>query len=169
MKRAVNNTSTRPIAKGREAAECSRDGVMRKRSVAIIQSSWHSEHTDRMVTACIESLNASGVTTIEHSVVPGAYEIPLAAKLLAKQQRFSAIIVFGAIVKGDTDHYQVILDTCIRELGKVMYDYEVPVIMEILPVHTLEQLIERSRGRYNKGREAADACIKILQWIKEHQ
>jgi 6,7-dimethyl-8-ribityllumazine synthase len=137
--------------------------------VAILQASWHQEHTNRMVEACEEYLNSAGVGQIEKFQVPGAYEIPLAAKLLAKKKKFDAIVVFGAIVKGDTDHYQVILDTCIRELGKVMYDFEVPIIMEILPVHKLGDLIERSRGRFNKGREAGEACVKFLDWLEENR
>lgn len=131
--------------------------------VAIVQSRWHSEHTDRMVGACSEILSECGVAEVQLVKVPGCYEIPLTAKRLAKSGRFAAIVVFGAIVRGDTDHYQLILDTCIRELGKVMYDFEIPIINEILPVHTLEHLIERSTGDGNKGIEAAQAAVEMLQ------
>lgn len=131
--------------------------------VAIVQSRWHSEHTDRMVHACADILLQCGVAEVVPVKVPGCYEIPLITKRLAQSGRFAAIVVFGAIVRGDTDHYRLILDTCIRELGKVMYDFEIPIINEILPVHTVEHLIERSTGDGNKGIEAAHAAVEMLQ------
>ena len=134
--------------------------------IAILQSRWHSEHTDRMVSACKEILEKSSVKNIEHLVLPGAYELPLAAKIAAKSKRFDALIVFGAIVKGETDHYEVILQTCIRELGRVMYDYEIPIIMEVMPVHDLKHLIARSNGKNNKGIEAAQAAIEMIAWMR---
>lgn len=132
--------------------------------IAIVQAKWHSEHTDKMIAVCMELLEKAGCAAIEVHQVPGSYEIPLAAKLLAKQKKYDAIAVFGALVKGDTDHYHVILETCIRELGKVMYDYEIPIIMELLPVHKLEHLIARTQGDQNKGIEAAQATIDIISW-----
>ncbi|MFN8390870.1 MAG: 6,7-dimethyl-8-ribityllumazine synthase [Bdellovibrionota bacterium] len=132
--------------------------------IAIVQSHWHSEHTDNMVAACKKLLEEAGCTAVDVHQVPGCYEIPFAAKKLAKTKRYEAIVAVGAIVKGDTDHYQVILETCIRELGKVMYDFEIPVIMEILPVHKLEDLIARTTGEHNKGIEAAHAAAEIVAW-----
>jgi len=131
--------------------------------VAIVQAQWHAEHTDKMVQACQEVLQRSGVSDVKHVRVPGCYEIPLVAKKLAKTGEYSAIVVFGAIVKGETDHYQLILETCIRELGKVMYDFEIPIINEILPVHKLQHLIERSTGSSNKGIEAAQVAIEMIK------
>lgn len=131
--------------------------------VAIVQAQWHAEYTDQMVDVCTQILEARGVSEIKTVKVPGCYEIPLMAKRLAKTGKYSAIVVFGAIVRGDTDHYQLILETCIRELGKVMYDFEVPIINEILPVHQLEHLIERSSGAGNKGIEAAQAAIDTIR------
>ena len=133
-----------------------------KTRVAILQAQWHHEHTDRMCSACTEVLRGAGLERIDHFSIPGSYELPLAAKWAAKSGKYGAIIVFGALVKGETDHYKVILDTCIRELGKVMYDYEIPLIMELLPVHNVQQLIERSSGAANKGIEAGQVAVKML-------
>lgn len=131
--------------------------------VAIVQAKWHSEHTDRIVKVCSEMLTAAGCTT-EKFLVPGSYELPLATKKLAQSGRFAAIIVVGAIIKGDTDHFEVIVETCTRELGRVMYDFEVPIIMELLPVHSLAQLIARTSGEHNKGIEAANAALEIMSF-----
>jgi 6,7-dimethyl-8-ribityllumazine synthase len=130
--------------------------------VAIVQAAWHKEHSDRMVEVSKEMLEAAHCTAVDVFLVPGVYEIPLVSKKLARSGKYNAIIVYGIVVKGDTDHYEVLLQTVIRELGKVMYDFEVPVIMEILPVHQLEHAIARTQGEGNKGIEAAQATIDII-------
>lgn len=131
-------------------------------TVAILQAKWHSEHTDKMVSACQEILTRAEAKGIDVIKVPGSYELSLTAKLLAKQKKYDAIIVFGVILKGETDHYKVILDTCISGLERVMYDFEIPIIMELLPVNDIKQVIERSEGKNNKGIEAALAAIEII-------
>ena len=135
--------------------------------VAILQARWHHEHTSKMVGACEELLKRAGAVAVDLFQVPGSYELPLAAKRLAQKKHYDAIVVFGAIIKGDTDHYEVILDTCIRELGRVMYEYEVPIIMELLPVYQLEHLIARSEGKNNKGIEAAQAAAEIINFYRK--
>lgn len=141
--------------------------------VAILQSAWHQEHTNRMVEACAEILCSRAQIEVSLFKVSGCYELPLAAKRLLQPSSgsspFQALITFGAIVKGDTDHYQVILDTCIRELGRVMLDSSTPIIMEVLPVHKLEDLIARSTGKANKGIEAAIATIQTIAWHRKPQ
>jgi 6,7-dimethyl-8-ribityllumazine synthase len=130
--------------------------------IAIVQAAWHKEHTDRMVEASREILEAAKCATIDVFQVPGTYEIPLTAKKLAKSRKYDAIIVYGIVVKGDTDHYEIILQTVIRELGKVMYDFEVPIIMEVMPVLKLEDAITRSQGENNKGIEAGQATVDVI-------
>ncbi len=147
MKKAYDATKITPIAGAK---------------VAIVQAAWHKEHSDRMVEVSKEILETAKCSSVDIFQVPGAYEIPLFAKKLAKLKKYEAIIVYGIIVKGDTDHYQVLLQTVITELGKVMYDFEVPIIMEILPVFRLEDAIARTIEEHNKGIEAALATIEII-------
>lgn len=130
--------------------------------VAIVQAAWHKEHSDRMVNVSREMLEAAKCAAVDVFQVPGTYEIPLVAKKIAKGGNYDAIIVYGIVVKGDTDHYEIILQTVIREIGKVMYDFEVPIIMEILPVHRLEDAIARTKEESNKGIEAAQATIDLI-------
>lgn len=134
---------------------------------AIVQASWHKEHTDRMVAATSEILEAAQCEPTDVFVVPGSYEIPLTAKKIAKTGKYDAIFVYGIILKGETDHYDVIVQTCIRELGKVMYDFEVPIIMEILPVHDFEHALARTQGEGNKGIEAALAAIDLITLYRQ--
>ncbi len=135
--------------------------------IAIVQAGWHKDHTDRMVAAFKEVMADAQCTDIDVFMVPGSYEIPLTAKKIAKTKRYDAIVVYGIIVKGETDHYEVILQTCIREIGKVMYDFEVPIIMEILPVHKIEHAIARTQGDSNKGIEAALAAIDLISLYRK--
>ncbi len=135
--------------------------------IAVVQASWHKELTDRMVDASKQILKDADCSGVEVFVVPGCYEIPLTAKKLAKTGKYDAIIVYGIIVKGDTDHYEVILQTCIRELGRVMYEMEVPIIMEILPVHDIAHAIARTEGDNNKGIEAAKATVELIALYRD--
>lgn len=135
--------------------------------IAIVQGSWHKELTDRMIDASTRILNEAECAELDVFVVPGCYEIPLTAKKLAKTGKYDAIIVYGIIVKGETDHYDVILQTCIRELGRVMYELETPIIMEILPVHDIAHAIARTEGEHNKGIEAAQAAVKLISLFRE--
>jgi 6,7-dimethyl-8-ribityllumazine synthase len=137
--------------------------------IAIVQASWHKEHTDRMVEASRSILQEAQCTGVDVFPVPGSYEIPLTAKKLAKTGKYDAIFVYGIILKGETDHYDVIVQTCIRELGKVMYDFEVPIVMEILPVHDIEHAIARTQGDNNKGIEAALAAIELIALYRKIQ
>jgi 6,7-dimethyl-8-ribityllumazine synthase len=152
MKKTYDTTTSEKIAGAR---------------IAIIQASWHKDITDRMVDASNRILIEAECSDVDLIVVPGSYELPLTAKKLAKSGKFDAIIVYGIIVKGETDHYDVILQTCIRELGRVMYEFEVPIIMEILPVHDIAHAIARSEGEHNKGIEAAQAAVKLIALYRE--
>lgn len=152
MKKSYDTTTSQTIAGAR---------------IAIVQASWHKEHTDRMVDASTAILNDAKCSDVDVFVVPGCYEIPLTAKKVAKTGRYDAVIVYGIIAKGETDHYEVILQTCIRELGRVMYEFEIPIIMEILPVHDISHAIARTQGEHNKGIEAAQAAVKLIALYRE--
>ena len=135
--------------------------------VAILQAKWYAEHTDTLVVHATRVLVDAGVESdaIDHHVVPGSYELPLAAKRLAEMQCYDAVIVIGAIIKGQTYHFEMIVDTCTDLLGKVMYDYDLPILMEVLAVMNEEQLIARaSDNDQNKGIEAAMAAAEIIAW-----
>ncbi|HEY9787704.1 MAG TPA: 6,7-dimethyl-8-ribityllumazine synthase [Candidatus Obscuribacterales bacterium] len=149
--------------------DLSKTGKIPGARIAIIQASWHKEITDRMVEAAANILENAECQAIDVYIVPGSYEIPLTAKKIAKTGKYEALFVFGVILKGETDHYDVIVQTCIRELGKVMYDWEIPVIMEILPVRDIEHAVARTQGENNKGIEAAQAAIDLISLYRKLQ
>ncbi len=136
--------------------------------IAIIQSKWYREYTDKMVQRCSSLLSSTGAK-VEHHLLSGALELPLAAKLLATRKHPpEAIIAFGAIVKGETDHYEMVRDGCAQGLMQVMLEQKIIVISEVLAVTELKQLSERcSDNSSNKGIEAASACAEMIAWKRK--
>lgn len=140
--------------------------------IAIVSSSFRAEVADNLEKNCLKTLARRGVK--KHQVtmvrVPGALEIPLALKQLAKTKLYDAIITFGAIVKGKTYHFEQIADECIRGCMNVSWEYEIPVIFEVWAVYDLKDAMDRATRKVeNKGVEAAEsalAMIKAMDGIK---
>ncbi len=136
--------------------------------IALLQSKWHREHTDLMVKKCAELLAAAGAESEVH-VLPGALELPLAADRLAKTKQYEAIVCFGVIMKGETFHFELILNMIEQGFVRVMHDHDLPILIEVLPVTTMAQVEARSGdNEFNKGYEAALAAIDIVKWRREH-
>jgi 6,7-dimethyl-8-ribityllumazine synthase len=136
--------------------------------ICILQSKWYPELVQSMTEACQQVLGQAGYTDIHTHTLPGSLEIPLAARdLLAQdvEQQIDAIICFGVIIKGDTLHFEMISEESMRGLGSVMHDFRRPVVVEILPVFTMQQAVDRaSDDEFNKGIEAAVAAIEMVAW-----
>ena len=136
--------------------------------ICILQSTWYPELVQSMTEACQQVLGQAGYTDIHTHTLPGSLEIPLAARdLLAQdvEQQIDAIICFGVIIKGDTLHFEMISEESMRGLGSVMHDFRRPVVVEILPVFTMQQAVDRaSDDEFNKGIEAGVAAIEMVAW-----
>ena len=136
--------------------------------ICILQSKWYPELVQSMTEACQQVLGQAGYTDIHTHTLPGSLESPLAARdLLAQdvEQQIDAIICFGVIIKGDTLHFEMISEESMRGLGSVMHDFRRPVVVEILPVFTIQQAVDRaSDDEFNKGIEAAVAAIEMVAW-----
>lgn len=137
--------------------------------IAIISSSFREEVANNLEKNCIETLVQKGVKKSNISLfrVPGSLEIPLIAKRVAKKGDVDAIITFGAIVKGDTYHFEQIANECARLCMQVSYDFEIPVIFEVLAVYDLQDaLIRATRKQENKGAEAALTALNMIRVLK---
>lgn len=147
----------------------------RGRYVAIIASSFHQEITDALKTNCVKTLAENGVPEKNITIVdvPGALEIPLVAKKLA-QKKYNALIALGVIHKGATYHFQQVADECARGCLQVSYEYEIPVIYEVLAVYNLRDARERAGlpasgaggKKYNRGKDAAETALKMISILK---
>lgn len=137
---------------------------------AVIISKWYREYTDSMVKRCLEILKAARCEEPKVHVVPGSLEIPLAAKRLVENDpRLESIIVFGVILKGDTYHFEMVKDLANSGLERVMFENDIPIINEIIPVDSLDYIKARCGDNdKNKGIEAGLAAVEIMKWRREN-
>lgn len=138
--------------------------------VAIVQSKWHAQYVDAMVTRCLQVFERAGCKAPPVHVLPGAVELPLAARRVIRRDRtIDAVIAFGAVLKGDTYHFEVVWRMCTDGLNQVMLEEDVPIIMEVLAVSDLDQLAQRcADDEFNKGVEAAVAAIEMIYWRRQN-
>lgn len=138
--------------------------------IVIIQSKWHRDLTDKMVSRCIATLAEAGCRAPAVHVLPGALELPLAARrLMHREPSLEAVIAFGVIVKGETDHYEVVRDQCMSGFSAVMLETDIPIINEVLPVLDLKHVLTRAGDdQFNKGLEAAIAALELIEWRRRH-
>lgn len=100
--------------------------------------------------------------------VPGAVEIPLAAQLIARQNQHQAIICLGAVIRGETSHYDYVCEQVSQGCQRVMLDHNIPVIFGVLTTENDEQAMERVGGKHgHKGKEAVDAAMAMVKLVKE--
>ena len=136
--------------------------------IAILKSKWYPELNNRLADTCARVLREHGYAQIDVHTLPGSLELPLAAAdLLAAdaQEQIDAIICFGIILKGETLHFEMITNECMRGLGDVMRQYRRPIIVEILPVLEMAHAEARAADdEFNKGIEAAAAAIEMVAW-----
>lgn len=140
--------------------------------IAIVVSSFNQEITDKLLAGAIERLQELGIPSAEITVVwvPGAVEIPFLAQQLAKTKRYAVIIALGAVIRGDTTHYDYVCQQVSQGCQQVMLAEEIPVIFGVLTTEDEEQALARVGGAHgHKGRDAADAAyqmVSVLQRLK---
>lgn len=136
--------------------------------IAILCSKWYPEIVESMSSTCAGVLREAGYDRLEVHILPGSLELPLAAAdLLAADAAgdLDAVICFGVIVKGETLHFEMITNECMRGLGAVALQYRRPVVVEVLPVLDIEHARARAgEDEYNKGYEAAAAALEMIDW-----
>ena len=131
---------------------------------AIIASRWNPRITDTLVAAARQAFAANGVDEAALDVVrvPGAWELPVAARTLAVAGRHAALVALGCVVRGDTRHYEHVADGASNGLMQVALDTGVPVINGVLAVERFEDAAARAGGSHgNKGEEAALVAIEM--------
>ena len=139
------------------------------RSFAIVVSRFNSFITERLLLSAVDGLMRSGARKkdIQIARVPGSFEIPLAARKFAETKKFDAIICIGCLLRGDTAHYDVIVNEVTRGIGQSAQETGVPHAFGVLTCETLEQAIDRAGLKMgNKGFEAALAAVEMAS-LKE--
>jgi 6,7-dimethyl-8-ribityllumazine synthase len=136
---------------------------------AIVVSEFNNEITAELLNGAQQQLLASAIPPehIEIFKVPGAVEIPLVAQLLAKKHKYDAIICLGAVIRGDTDHYDYVCEQVSQGCQRVMLDHAVPVIFGILTTNTEAQAYDRIGGKEgHKGVDAANAALQMVKLVR---
>ncbi len=133
--------------------------------VAIVAARFNMPVTDELLSGCMRRLQELGIdgSRVEIHRVPGAFELPVAAKMLARTKRFSSIVCLGCIVRGDTPHFDYVAGEAARGIQQVALEESLPVIFGVLTVNTEEQAQQRiggSHGHY--GERAAEAAAEMM-------
>ncbi len=137
---------------------------------AIITGRFNEFIGSKLLSGAIDALKRHGVDEqdIEVVWVPGAFEIPLIAKKIAKSQKYNAVICLGAVIRGTTPHFDYVSSEVSKGVANVSLDTEIPVIFGVLTTDTIEQAIERAGTKAgNKGYEAAVSAIEMANLLKE--
>lgn len=135
----------------------------------IVVSKFNKFVTRKLLSSCAEALTKHGVKAedIEVVRVPGAFEIPIVARTMARSQQFHAVICLGAVIRGDTPHFDYISAEASRGIGQAALDADVPVIFGVLTTDTVAQAIERADpAKFNRGGEAAKSAIEMASVMR---
>jgi 6,7-dimethyl-8-ribityllumazine synthase len=133
-------------------------------SVALCVARFYEELADRLESGARGALAAAGVEQVDRFDVPGAFELPLVAKYAAESGRFDAVVCLGAVIRGETDHYEYVCSSAANGITRVALDTGVPCGFGVLTVDTMEQARERVTGgaKRDSGRHAVDAVLASL-------
>jgi 6,7-dimethyl-8-ribityllumazine synthase len=133
--------------------------------VAVVAARWNAEIVDELLAGCARRLKELGLkdAAVEVHRVPGAYELPFAAKVLAGKKGTSAVIALGCVIRGDTPHFDYVAGECARGIMQLNVTGKVPVFFGVLTVNTEEQARERTGGKHgHNGARAAEAAVEMV-------
>ena len=137
---------------------------------AVVVSKFNEFVTEKLLDGCIKTLISTGASekNIDVVKVPGAFEIPTAAKNLLDLKKYDAVICIGCVIRGETSHYEYICNAVSTEINYLGVLTGVPVIFGVITTENVEQALDRAGGKIgNKGSEAALAAIEMVEVLKE--
>ena len=133
---------------------------------AIVVSRYNESITQRLLDGCQQALAAQGASVVDVAWVPGALEIPLAARRFAETHQYDAVICLGCVIKGETYHFELVAQQAAAGISRVALETGVPVINEVLAVFDAAQAASRAGGKVNRGVEAAHAAIQMVTLMR---
>ncbi len=142
--------------------------IIKNARFGIVVGRFNSFVVDSLLDGTLDTLRRHGAVdkNIEVVMVPGAFEIPLAAKRMAAAGKYDAVIALGAVIRGGTPHFEYVAGECTKGLAAVMMEYNLPVAFGVLTVDTIEQAIERAGTKAgNKGVEATLSAIEMVNLL----
>jgi 6,7-dimethyl-8-ribityllumazine synthase len=135
---------------------------------AIAVGRFYEEVAERLLTGARAAFEEAGDLDVEVFDVPGAFELPLAASYAAGTGRFAGVACLGAVIRGETDHYDFVCSEAARGLMRVQLDTGVPCAFGVLTCQTIEQALARAGGgKRDQGRHAAEAVLRMAALRRE--
>lgn len=144
--------------------------TLRDASFCILAARFNDRIVEDLLRGALDACRRHGIEDSAISIVrvPGAFELPLAAKQIARSGRFDGIIALGAVIRGATPHFDYVCAECTRGLGQVSLEFDIPVGFGVLTCDTVEQAVQRSGVKYgNKGADAAMAAIEMVSLLRQ--
>lgn len=133
--------------------------------VTLVVSRYNNFVVDRLLEGCLATLKAGGIGEENMTLVqvPGAFEIPVAVKKVIDAGNVDAVITLGAVIRGETPHFDIIANECARGIGSIAIETAIPVVFGVLTVDNIDQAMDRSGDEEsNKGSEAAQTALDML-------
>ncbi|EEE40962.1 6,7-dimethyl-8-ribityllumazine synthase [Prochlorococcus marinus] len=140
--------------------------------VGIVIARFNDLITNKILSGCLDCLKRHGLDTSELSNqvdiawVPGSFELPIAAKTLMKKKSYDVVIALGAVIRGETSHYDVVISEASKGISQVSNEYNVPIIFGVLTTDTMQQALERAGIKNNLGWNYALQAIEMGSLIK---
>ena len=144
--------------------------IAKRMRFGIVASRFNDFISGRLIEGAVDALTRAGADEKEIQIVrvPGAFELPLTAKKMAKSGRFDAVICLGAVIRGATPHFEYISAEVSKGIAMVGLETEVPIAFGVLTTDTIEQAIERAGAKSgNKGWDAAMSAIEMVDLFKK--
>ena len=141
-----------------------------KGNYVIVVSRFNEFITSKLLAGAIDCLQRHGAGDKQISVVwvPGACEITIAAKKLAKSGKYAAVICLGAVIRGQTSHYDYVCQQVVRGIGQINYDSDIPAVFGVLTCESLEEAVDRAgTKRGNAGADAAQTAMETVNVLEQ--
>ena len=142
--------------------------IPRTAMIAIVAARFNAAIVDELLTGCVRRLQSLGIDEKRITIhrVPGAFELPVAAKALAQTKTYSAIICLGAVIRGDTPHFDYVAGEAARGIQQVAISETLPVIFGVLTTNTEQQARDRIGGPHgHAGERAAEAALEMIAML----
>ncbi len=147
---------TQPGAKAALAAPLDAAGLV----VGVVSARWNADIVDRLTAGACDAIGGAG-GEVRLASAPGAFELPFAASVLARSGDVDAIVVCGAVIRGETTHYEIVSENCASGVMQLQLDTGIPIGLGIVTVENHDQAMARCSDEHNVGRDAALAAIEL--------
>ncbi len=138
--------------------------------IGIVVSRFNHFITEKLLEGALDGVTSHGGEEQNITVVrvPGAFEIPLVVARMAAYGKYDALVCLGAVIRGDTPHFEYVSDAVTRGIGKTMWEYRIPIGFGILTTNNVQQAMERAGAKdANKGYEAALTAIEMVDILRQ--